>query len=1189
MDYREEFDSSTALTDLLQWGLSGLGPTWSSAIDPTAIAAEYRSRPSCLLDPWPAIGLEVHMPLRAGERADVDFSLMAWESPGLLASPAYWSYDATLAPMRIAPTHRFLEFDSQAGSPRYMGQFFSVTDAEQASFPPGLLRDLRRVLGRAPATAALIEGRGGRWPAAIFPLCTDRDWRCLAERFAPTINVPRWDRPMAALASLQAHAVAVNASVAVDESGLPLPMVGFEFFGLHDSAAVRETLAAAGVSPVSIKAFAELQARLPHLAVRSVPLIAGSPIELPWQRRFLHLSHAKLNLRPDGVRLKLYLRLDSAAPKGLTSAGATVRREVAYARSELRRSLRAGSHTDAPAVDAVRQGMTCSDLAMPILRGFWNRALAEVPLAQLPFYTAVARDAVVSAGLRRLSGLLPDSAFNEGACARGGGQQLLHDLGIGDLAYEAPSAARVAEHVRGLVFGQASPAAHENLDHVVIPAVAEWIEGWREIADRVATDRAALWDTFGIPPDVPLLQVDADAGDRHARGRAVHLLWFAVGDRRVGVAYKPRDVRVDAAWYAFASNRLAELPNGALPWPEVLARDGYGYIAHVAATETTDATTYARNAGRILALLHLCDARDVHADNVIHTATGPVPIDLECLWSAAEDRRMVHDGLPIGTVAAIGLLPYWIRTADGNWTNGGGLRVAGGVGSSRRAAMQPPTSAPSLPEAAELRAGFEEMFRQLLTPAGVAALQRCREQCLGAERRRVLRATRVYAGVIREWMSAAPGEAVRTSLRRDWHERLLQSSTMDPLTADELAAEVDAIARGHVPRFVAAIEPSDVCRQPSDTDLQWQQSVLAEWSCAVRPSSSAVDPSAIADWRVSPDGVQGWFGWEGPAAAPVRQLRWLPWTLYAGALGPLLSVAVAHANQPTTDTDRLIEQAVPAYRASAIEALQSRSFRWGLEGLSGHLRATEALLALGVDGDSGMRDVQQAWLAAALRTNPAEVPADYTTGLAGVVGPLCRAYAQTGAGEIAQLVSRLATTLADRLPSKADDPSMAHGSAGIGWALIQAGVALRRDDWIDAACTAWDAAPMPSATRLPFSWCRGLAGLALSRHMALRCLPDHPNADRWQQTVTRAQPALQHACTQTDDSPTVALSLCCGAIGTLAVLRLMGHPPVQGEWDRLEQAVRMRGREMPPGLWTGRAGWFAARHAPHDVLERLIG
>ena len=1188
MDHTEEFDSAAALRDLLEWAFGVLGATWSGGVDADGIAHAYRSRRECRLDPWPAIGLELHMPRRRGERGRVDFSLMAWEAPGVLASPVTWAFDDTVARMRVAPTHRFLEFDAPEGDIHEMGEFFSVTDAAVEAFPAGILRDLRRALGRAPTTAALIEGRGPRSYGALFPMATADDWDRMADVVGAASMGVAGAAQLAAMQVLMDTSRSANVGIVVGTDHRVLPAIGFEFFGLKVSNAISEALATAGVPEASIEAFAAVAARLPELATRNLPIVAGSPLDLPWQQRYLHLSHAKVNCRPDGVAVKWYVRIDTAAPGGFTTARPSRSRNLVSARAELRRSLRAGFATGSVALDSLRDKSRWSAITVPIVRGLWNEALARVPVAELPLFGEVARDAVVAAGLSRLETALGDTLLEGAAGALSEGARLLRDIGIADSGADDPTAGPLEALVQSIRSGTASSDIMEHVEDVVIPMAVDWIEDWRDTAHRVAADRSLLFEQLGIPCDAPLVRVDADAGDRHAGGRAVHLLWFAVDGGEIGLAYKPRDLRADAAWYALATELMSALGATDIPWPSVLVREGYGYVTLVGAGEVVDETLYARNAGRLLALLHLCDVRDIHSDNVIQTPLGPIPIDLECLWSGADDERLAHDGVPAGSIAATGYLPYWIRSREGRWTNGGGVRMSDGSSSVDVSLGYPPTRAPALYDGRSVRVGFEEMYRYAMTAAGAASLRRCRSASIGAIRRRLLRSTRIYATLRRELALSAPGRTHRAAALAALRDRLSGSSGRPSIDEADVTQEIDSLGRGDIPRLVAPIALADVGRTASEADLAWQRQVLAGGWVGDTPSWPSVVRRLVADWRVAPDGRKGWWGWDGTGALGVRQLRFLPWTLYGGSLGPTLALAVGRSRDDEPSADATLRQAIAEYTSAAVASLgPAHVFRWGFDGFAGHLRAIEALLALEVPDDGGLKRVRDAWLVAALRASVADAAVDFTTGLAGTMGPLCRLWEETHDDAARELLERIGVHLAGRAPGLIANPSLAHGRAGVGLALIEAGRIARRGDWIETAVRLWEERTIAAPSVLPLSWCRGLSGIALSRWIALERLPDHPEARVWRRVVDDAIPVLHRDLRPADDPPN-ARSLCCGVLGHLATLRILSAALAPRDWDAIERALAQRARSTPPGLWSGISGLVLARQSPPAVLARLI-
>jgi hypothetical protein len=391
-----------------------------------------------------------------------------------------------------------LEFDAQGSDIRYMGQFFGVTEAPAEAFPAGLLRDLWHALGHSPATVALVEGRGGRWPAAFFAIKTAAGWARMVDTVSAAGIAVAGTEQFAALQRLHAASRSTNVALVVDEYARPLPYVGFEFFGLGDSGAVREALAKAGATDVAIDAFEELHERLPRLHTALRPIVPGAALDMPWQHRFLQLSHTKVNLRPEGLSLKSYLRLDTSAASAFTGAGFASSSHGAGARAELRRSLRSGFKMNCAKIDALQTTCPFFEVALPIIRGLWNDALARVPARDLPLFAEAARESVVSAGIRRLTLRLAAGLSSAGRSERSPSQQILQELGIDDVEPLGASPEQIALLTGHVLAGDAPPPVMDYLYSVVLPAAVEWIDAWLEVATRVAADREDLWRYFGI-------------------------------------------------------------------------------------------------------------------------------------------------------------------------------------------------------------------------------------------------------------------------------------------------------------------------------------------------------------------------------------------------------------------------------------------------------------------------------------------------------------------------------------------------------------------------------------------------------------------------------------------------------------------------------------------------------------------
>ena len=100
--------------------------------------------------------------------------------------------------------------------------------------------------------------------------------------------------------------------------------------------------------------------------------------------------------------------------------------------------------------------------------------------------------------------------------------------------------------------------------------------------------------------------------------------------------YKPKDLRLDAAWHSLVARLNPDAPVQ-LRAASVMACDGYGwaeFIAHSACTDTQNAGRFFRFSGAWLALFHSFGANDIHQENLIAAADHPVPIDLETILQA---------------------------------------------------------------------------------------------------------------------------------------------------------------------------------------------------------------------------------------------------------------------------------------------------------------------------------------------------------------------------------------------------------------------------------------------------------------------------------------------------------------------------------------------------------------------------
>jgi type 2 lantibiotic biosynthesis protein LanM len=212
----------------------------------------------------------------------------------------------------------------------------------------------------------------------------------------------------------------------------------------------------------------------------------------------------------------------------------------------------------------------------------------------------------------------------------------------------------------------------------------QWIDTSREFVLRLDADLATIRrEILQTNADSRVNRIEGDLSDPHNGGRSVQIISFEDGAQ---VVYKPKNLRLDAAWHA-----LVERLNGAEPPIELkavraIARDGYGWTEFITHDGCTDEQGYARffrRAGAWLALFHCFVATDMHQENIIAAGDHPVPIDLEMALQATaeEDRTKDPEGQAVdaamemvsNSVMMVGMLPAYARSPDNDVFAFGGL------------------------------------------------------------------------------------------------------------------------------------------------------------------------------------------------------------------------------------------------------------------------------------------------------------------------------------------------------------------------------------------------------------------------------------------------------------------------------------------------------------------------------------
>lgn len=917
--------------------------------------------------------------------------------------------------------------------------------------------------------------------------------------------------------------------------------------------------------------------------------------------------------------------------------------------ADLRTAIR-GADPDDPDQDLA--DLPFAALLSPMVTATWNR-LAPDPAWTPAAHTALRRDLG-----QRLAEVCSAAFFTDFAATRPQGTALQSRLGVGrgeDTAFRAWCRARSADGLHTIL------RQYPVLGRLLAVTARSWWRSTTDLRRRVATHRGEIAAAFGISADATVTGVRPGLSDPHRGGHRVAVLEFGTGEALVykpkDLRLEQHFQRLVAAVNAhFPDHRLHEVR--VLP-----GDGPYGFTSLVRHQPCPPGQLpgFYVAAGRLIALLYLLGATDAHYENVMATGSTLALIDSETLFHT--DTSGEPAGPLSDTVLRTGMLPGWVlvgrqqvaydpsalgvsppanpavagwahvNTDDMIWT-----RLDRRPPAPLSLPVEDPAHNPLPDHVEDLVAGYRDIhlacgdpsFRDMLL-AAVAGFR-------GLPQRVVVRATRIY-GVIGQRALAARSLAAANA-RAFELERLarvaLVGAQRDPAWA-VFQAELHDMENLDIPYFehtlgsdvvvgglgpVHGLVTGDATRAAAqriaalDADeLAWQEalirgSVRARWLRADQDAPptatgqgtgqapdvpdllAAIERGAVRrkdgappTWLTLsrlPDGEHvhlgtvgdGWYDGRTGIAAVQR------WAAEAG-VGPDLAEQAADTAAPVLER---LRHADPHTRSRYLRALGP-----GLTGVGGVLR----------------------WLAPGDRTRllagfPASLIDDDRTydligGVAGLIGPLTSA-------DSAELLTAAAEHLVagqsadggwrSRLGSR-PLTGLAHGAAGCGLALLEAGAALARPDLVEAGAAAFryeaglydpgtrnwpDLREGGSATPM-VAWCHGAAGIGLSRLRALQILPGHADAIVWREHLDAAMDTTAAAPRTANDH------LCCGLTGRAAVLRIAGRAMAQPRWlaaadeltavvaDRYARTGRFRlpmdipGQAAPvPGLMTGVAG-----------------
>lgn len=373
----------------------------------------------------------------------------------------------------------------------------------------------------------------------------------------------------------------------------------------------------------------------------------------------------------------------------------------------------------------------------------------------------------------------------------------------------------------------------------------QWIETAREFVLRLDADLPTIRrDILCSNAGSPVARIEGDLSDPHNGGRSVRIVSFANGAR---VVYKPKDLRLDIAWY-----RLIERLNRANPPIELkavraIAPDGYGwteFVAHTGCADREGYTLFFRRAGAWLALFHCFVANDMHQENMIATGDHPVPIDLETiLQSTVEDHGTADpeaQAFDLATeklansVMMVGLLPAYGRSPENNVFAIGGMtadwnsKIKITWDNINSDEMRPAKSKeasntnPNLPYVDGVYAkfadhiddfisGFEDYAKFLLRQSRDPKSGDMYEGFAGVPVRKVIRATRFYSMLLQRLKNhRTMDDGVIWSAQADFIARLAEWDKSSDVLWPLQRAERSALLALNVPHFVSPSDENEI-------------------------------------------------------------------------------------------------------------------------------------------------------------------------------------------------------------------------------------------------------------------------------------------------------------------------------------------------------------------------------------------
>ena len=414
-------------------------------------------------------------------------------------------------------------------------------------------------------------------------------------------------------------------------------------------------------------------------------------------------------------------------------------------------------------------------------------------------------------------------------------------------------------------------------------------KGIAQLRTALTQDRQALQQQFGIDESAQVSTIEA-LGDAHRGGLRVRRIRFSDGK---SVIFKPRNCDLEAHWNDFLNviNATGFIPKlASLRYLLGSHHAWFEDVAHCRCDSPAQIAERFSQYGALIALSYVTHARDLHQDNVIVGALGPVLIDSETVLqpqgalligpAAKKSGEPSEKVLPSTMARAAaelersclgsGLVRFPAQSAAGEtWDESAlcGLPRASkiqswlGLGTDRLlpGQVEIPAQLPShricnqdgvllhaADYLAEICAGFSAAYG--LLQQRLPSIEAVLGAMCDAQARVVLRPTRFYAAALQGLCSArvqrngANATLILATLQRHW-----ASSIEVPNLWPMLRAESLALMRGDVPVFHVQANTCDLLSESAVSKDAWDMSVQSSLELALKGLNDA-DLARQLDW-----------------------------------------------------------------------------------------------------------------------------------------------------------------------------------------------------------------------------------------------------------------------------------------------------------------------------------------------------